>query len=72
MLVRAPQTRVVRRRVNTPVRFAHGHGEYHHLPFQFPGNKRASFGLKLSAFLLTGFSIPFLAAAFQLKKAGAV
>ncbi|KAI6047273.1 hypothetical protein EDC04DRAFT_2887079 [Pisolithus marmoratus] len=74
MLARAPQTlrpQVTRMRVTAPVRFAHGHGEYHHLPFQFPGNKRATFALKLSAFLLTGFSIPFLAAAFQLKKAGA-
>ncbi|KAI6035289.1 hypothetical protein F5J12DRAFT_792440 [Pisolithus orientalis] len=42
-----------------------------HLPFQFPGNKRAAFAFKLSAFLISGFSIPFLAAAFQLKKAGA-
>lgn len=38
-----------------------------HLPFQFPGKKRAAFAIKLSAFLLSGFSIPFLAASFQLQ-----
>ncbi|KAI6152000.1 hypothetical protein BKA82DRAFT_19574 [Pisolithus tinctorius] len=74
MLARAPQnlrSQVARIRATAPVRYAHGHGEYHHLPFQFPGNKRAAFAFKLSAFLISGFSIPFLAAAFQLKKAGA-
>ncbi|KAG6335327.1 hypothetical protein ID866_3759 [Astraeus odoratus] len=74
MLSRAPQSlrlQVARVRIATPVRYAHGHGEYHHLPFQFPGKKRAAFAIKLSAFLLSGFSIPFVAASFQLNKAGA-
>ncbi|KAL4075937.1 hypothetical protein J3A83DRAFT_4370153 [Scleroderma citrinum] len=74
MLARAPQnlrSHVAPMRISAPVRYAHGHGEYHHLPFQFPGNRRAAFAVKLSAFLISGFSIPFLAAAFQLKKAGA-
>jgi len=74
MLARAPlnlRSQVSRLRVVTPARYAHGHGEYHHLPFAFPGKKRAAFGIKLSLFLITGFSIPFAAAAFQLKKSGA-
>ncbi|KAH7887827.1 hypothetical protein F5I97DRAFT_904009 [Phlebopus sp. FC_14] len=72
MLARAPQTlrsQVARVRTAAPARYAHGH--YHHLPFQFPGKNRAAFAVKLSLFLLTGFSIPFGAAAFQLKKAAA-
>ncbi|KAN0097357.1 hypothetical protein V8E55_001803 [Tylopilus felleus] len=73
MLARAPlsvRSQVTRLRVASPARYAHGHGEYHHLPFAFPKN-RAAFGIKLSLFLISGFSIPFAAAAFQLKKAGA-
>ncbi|KIM68617.1 hypothetical protein SCLCIDRAFT_884864 [Scleroderma citrinum Foug A] len=69
MLARAPQSlrsHVARVHISAPVRYAHGHGEYH-----FPGNKRAAFAVKLSAFLLAGFSIPFVAAVFQLKKAAA-
>ncbi|KAF9569017.1 hypothetical protein CPC08DRAFT_813188 [Agrocybe pediades] len=46
------------------------HGEYHHLPFQFPGEKKVSFGVKVGVYLVFGFSIPFVAAAYQLKKAG--
>ncbi|KAJ8590305.1 hypothetical protein M405DRAFT_861446 [Rhizopogon salebrosus TDB-379] len=65
------RARVSRVRVAPPARFAHGHGEYHHLPFQFPGKKRLSFGIKLTAFLVTGFSIPFAAAKFQLNKSAA-
>jgi len=74
MIVRPPpslRAQVTRLRVTSPVRFAHGHGEYHHLPFAFPGKKRLAFGAKLSLFLLTGFSIPFSAATYQLKKSGA-
>lgn len=37
-----------------------------HLPFAFPGKNRAAFGIKLSLFLISGFSIPFAAAAYQL------
>ncbi|KAH0840027.1 hypothetical protein J3R83DRAFT_991, partial [Lanmaoa asiatica] len=69
MLARAPlslRSPVVRLRVTSPARYAHGHGEYHHLPFAFPGKNRAAFGIKLSLFLLSGFSIPFTAVAFQL------
>ncbi|KAF8558885.1 hypothetical protein OG21DRAFT_1493718 [Imleria badia] len=74
MLARAPlgiRSQVARLRVASPARYAHGHGEYHHLPFAFPGKNRAVFGIKLSLFLISGFSIPFAAAAFQLKKSGA-
>ncbi|KAF9247215.1 hypothetical protein BU15DRAFT_70049 [Melanogaster broomeanus] len=75
MLARAPQSlrsQVARVRVAAPARYAHGHGDYHHLPFAFPGKNRAAFGAKLTVFLLTGFSIPFAAVFFQLKKSGAV
>ncbi|KAG9317558.1 hypothetical protein JVU11DRAFT_1765 [Chiua virens] len=75
MLARAPLTlrsQATRLRVAVaPARFVHGHGEYHHLPFAFPGKNRAAFGIKLSIFLISGFSIPFAAAAYQLKKSGA-
>ncbi|KAH7922453.1 hypothetical protein BV22DRAFT_1131420 [Leucogyrophana mollusca] len=72
MLARAPQglrQQLPRVRLAAPSRSAHGH--YHHLPFQFPGNKKAVFGVKVAVFLATGFSIPFAAAIFQLKKASA-
>ncbi|KAG2135921.1 uncharacterized protein EDB93DRAFT_1254166 [Suillus bovinus] len=71
MLARAPlslRAQVVRARAVPSARFVHGHGEYHHLPFAWPGKKRVSFGIKLTAFLVTGFSIPFVAAKFQLNK----
>ncbi|KAG6813493.1 hypothetical protein H0H92_010518 [Tricholoma furcatifolium] len=43
------------------------HGHYHHLPFQFPGkNNKGAFGAKVFIFLATGFSIPFVAAKWQL------
>ncbi|KAH6914994.1 hypothetical protein BKA70DRAFT_1257652 [Coprinopsis sp. MPI-PUGE-AT-0042] len=45
-----------------------GH-DYHHLPFAWPGDKKVSFGTKLGVFLAFGFSIPFVASAYQLKKA---
>jgi len=37
-----------------------------HLPFKFPGDKKGRFGAKVFVFLFTGFSIPFLASAYQL------
>lgn len=37
-----------------------------HLPFKFPGEKKFAFAAKLTLFLSFGFSIPFLAAAYQL------
>ncbi|PPQ69565.1 hypothetical protein CVT26_001567 [Gymnopilus dilepis] len=43
------------------------HGHYHHLPFQWPGEKKVTFGAKVAVFLLTGFSIPFLASLYQLS-----
>ncbi|KIL70142.1 hypothetical protein M378DRAFT_67661 [Amanita muscaria Koide BX008] len=42
------------------------HGHYHHLPFDFPGEKKAAFGLKVFAFLVSGFSIPIFASVYQL------
>ena len=37
-----------------------------HLPFQFPGTRKLTFGLKLATFLSVGFSIPFLASYHQM------
>ncbi|KAF8221728.1 hypothetical protein L208DRAFT_1326336 [Tricholoma matsutake] len=47
-----------------PIRADHGH--YHHLPFQFPGKRKALFGFQLFVYMASGFSIPFLAARHQL------
>ncbi|KAF5363663.1 hypothetical protein D9756_000707 [Leucocoprinus leucothites] len=50
-----------------PVRDAHGH--YHHFPFDFPTSQnKGVFGLKVATYLLTGFSIPFAAVWWQLRK----
>ncbi|KAI0786397.1 hypothetical protein C8Q75DRAFT_808385 [Abortiporus biennis] len=46
-------------------RFAHTE-EYKHLPFETAN--RVAFGTKLAAYLITGFSIPFIAAAYQISK----
>ncbi|KIM90702.1 hypothetical protein PILCRDRAFT_974 [Piloderma croceum F 1598] len=64
LLARAPLMRqqVLRTRVTAPAR------GYHHLPFAWPTNK-AVWGAKLTLFLATGFSIPFFAAWFQIRKA---
>ncbi|KAH9840548.1 uncharacterized protein C8Q71DRAFT_412481 [Rhodofomes roseus] len=68
------------RRPAGQVRFAHGeadhaahghhggHAPYHHLPFTYY-NKKA-FAVKFSVFCLTGFSLPFVAVAWQLHKSG--
>ncbi|PCH34570.1 hypothetical protein WOLCODRAFT_27291 [Wolfiporia cocos MD-104 SS10] len=49
------------------VRFAHSdHGHHHHLPFQWK-NRRA-FAIKYTAFVTTGFMIPFIAVGYQLRK----
>ncbi|CCM05651.1 uncharacterized protein FIBRA_07881 [Fibroporia radiculosa] len=58
---------VARSPLTAPVRFAHGHGEYQHIPFEY---KSKTFGAKVALYLISGFSIPFVAAAYQLKKAG--
>jgi len=67
LLARAPLLRqqAVRSSFTAPSR---GAREYHHLPFAWPKSK-AVWGAKVGAFLLTGFSIPFIATWFQLKKA---
>ncbi|KAF8741124.1 hypothetical protein AX14_005724 [Amanita brunnescens Koide BX004] len=71
MLSSAARSLVVRQRAfhSSALRRSE-HGHYHHLPFDFPGEKKAAFGFKLFVFMASGFSIPFLAAAYQLKKAG--
>ncbi|KAF8165430.1 hypothetical protein B0H34DRAFT_689156 [Crassisporium funariophilum] len=51
---------------STAARSAHGH--YHHLPFNFPGQKKFAFATKVTLYLTLGFSIPFIAAGYQLRK----
>ncbi|EIW82391.1 hypothetical protein CONPUDRAFT_153272 [Coniophora puteana RWD-64-598 SS2] len=71
MLTRTPaviRSKVAHVRVAPSARFAH---DYHHLPFALPGKNRLGFGVKVFAYLITGFSIPFVAAAYQLKKSAA-
>ncbi|EMD41085.1 hypothetical protein CERSUDRAFT_91843 [Gelatoporia subvermispora B] len=67
----APAARRALIRPRQQVRFSHGHGheEYEHMPFDYK-NKRV-FGLKVATYLATGFSIPFVAAWYQLSKSGA-
>ncbi|KII94733.1 hypothetical protein PLICRDRAFT_47753 [Plicaturopsis crispa FD-325 SS-3] len=72
LIARAP--RVLLRQqaaVRAPVRnMSSGHGEYHHLPFAWPGQKKAKFGAKVTVLLATGFGLPFFAAYLQLRKSG--
>ncbi|KAJ3894580.1 hypothetical protein GG344DRAFT_73883 [Lentinula edodes] len=62
---------VFRRQLHASGAIRSPHGEYHHLPFAWPHDKKASFALKLTAYLGIGFAIPFIAGAYQLKKGGA-
>jgi len=65
---RVPLREIALRRAPIQARFAHGHGEYKHLPFEY--KNKGAFGAKVAAYLLAGFSIPFLAAKYQIAKAG--
>ena len=38
--------------------------EYQHIPFDY--DKKAVFGVKVAAYLITGFAVPFVAAYYQL------
>ncbi|KAF8974225.1 hypothetical protein BDZ97DRAFT_1911430 [Flammula alnicola] len=49
-----------------PARSA-GHDDYHHLPFAWPESK-SLWGAKVASYLIFGFSIPFIATGYQLKK----
>ncbi|KAH9482924.1 hypothetical protein JR316_0005024 [Psilocybe cubensis] len=48
-----------------------GHDDYHHLPFAWPGQKKAAFGAKVAVYLTFGFSIPFIASWYQIQKSAA-
>ncbi|KAF9075930.1 hypothetical protein BDP27DRAFT_1256859 [Rhodocollybia butyracea] len=64
---------VLKRQLHTSNVARSGHGEYHHLPFAWPhtnSKTKTSFAIKLTAYLGLGFSIPFIAASYQLKKSG--
>jgi len=41
--------------------------DYKHIPFEYEGSK-AVFGAKVFVFLLSGFSIPWVAAYYQIRK----
>ncbi|KZV65684.1 hypothetical protein PENSPDRAFT_689671 [Peniophora sp. CONT] len=64
-----PALRQAALRVNRaqPVRFAH-HG-YDPIPFKY--NHKGRFALKMGSYLLFGFTLPGIAAAYQIWKSGA-
>ncbi|EJF63005.1 hypothetical protein BD309DRAFT_967462 [Dichomitus squalens] len=64
-----PLRQVAVRSRAAPARYM-SHGEYKHIPFDY--EKKGAFGLKVASYLIGGFSIPFIAAYFQLYKAGKV
>ncbi|KAJ7744530.1 hypothetical protein DFH07DRAFT_963744 [Mycena maculata] len=62
------------RQLHTTARLRSGHGhDYNHLPFQAPfqGARTVPFGVKMSLYLIFGFSIPFVAVEIQHMKRGA-
>ncbi|KAI0366396.1 hypothetical protein BV20DRAFT_1055687 [Pilatotrama ljubarskyi] len=61
-----PLRQVAVRSRAAPVRSMHG--EYKHIPFNY--DKKGVFGLKVASYLIGGFSIPFVAAYYQLSKSG--
>ncbi|KAF8484944.1 hypothetical protein DFH94DRAFT_689306 [Russula ochroleuca] len=61
----ALRRQIVHSRAFVPSRGVHG---YKHIPFNYEGSK-AAFGAKVAVFLLAGFSVPFVASYYQLRKA---
>ncbi|KAJ3766363.1 hypothetical protein FB446DRAFT_653929 [Lentinula raphanica] len=57
---------ILRRQLHASHAVRSSHGDYHHLPFAWPHDKKASFAIKLTAYLGLGFAIPFVAGAYQL------
>jgi len=68
LVARTPvlQRQILRSRAFVPSRGAHS--GYKHMPFNYEGSK-AAFGAKVAIFLLSGFSVPFIASYYQIKKA---
>ncbi|KAH8106180.1 hypothetical protein BXZ70DRAFT_1004460 [Cristinia sonorae] len=48
------------------LRYSSGHGQHETVPFSH--SNKGTFALKVTAFLIAGFSIPFIASAYQIKK----
>ncbi|KAF8351541.1 hypothetical protein F5887DRAFT_938029 [Amanita rubescens] len=72
MLSTAARSLVRKRAFNTSALRRSEHGDYKHFPFDLPTQKnKGIFGLKLFLFMASGFSIPFIASAYQLRKAAA-
>ncbi|KAK7696649.1 hypothetical protein QCA50_001307 [Cerrena zonata] len=65
LAARVPLRQIARSRAVVPARSMHA-GVYKHLPFET--KNKAGFGLKLASYLITGFSIPFVAAWYQMSK----
>ncbi|KAI9063365.1 hypothetical protein FKP32DRAFT_1676417 [Trametes sanguinea] len=61
----APLRQVAVRARAAPVRSMHS-GEYKHIPFNY--DKKPVFAAKVASYLIFGFSIPFIAAYYQLSK----
>ncbi|KAF9469114.1 hypothetical protein BDZ94DRAFT_572355 [Collybia nuda] len=65
---------VFRQQVVSRARYLHttpsirsaGHGEYKFVPFSY--DKKVPFGAKVAFYMVSGFSIPFLCAKWQLHK----
>ncbi|TCD71276.1 hypothetical protein EIP91_011047 [Steccherinum ochraceum] len=64
---RASLRQVAIRRTGLRHSSGHGHGDYSFVPFKY--SNKTTFAVKVTAYLVAGFSIPFLAAGYQLKKA---
>ncbi|KZT24458.1 hypothetical protein NEOLEDRAFT_1179145 [Neolentinus lepideus HHB14362 ss-1] len=72
ILARSPLLRqqALRGAQRVQVRLAHGvHGPEQAVPFSFAS--KPAFATKVAAYLIGGFSIPFVAAIYQLQKSGA-
>jgi len=69
LVARTPvlQRQIIRSRAFVPSRGAHS--SYKHMPFNYEGSK-AAFGARVAIFLLSGFSVPFLASYYQIRKSG--
>ncbi|GAA5964117.1 hypothetical protein JCM8115_005348 [Rhodotorula mucilaginosa] len=75
MLIQSIPSAVVRRAQASRLRLAqrrHYHVENRvnqNFPFRYEGEAKTRFTVGFAAFVAAGFSVPFLASAFQLKKA---
>ncbi|EPQ59280.1 hypothetical protein GLOTRDRAFT_125586 [Gloeophyllum trabeum ATCC 11539] len=69
ILARSPLLRQQAARAARRVQARGAHADHSPVPFSF--HSKPAFAAKTIAYLVGGFSIPFVAAAYQLKKSGA-